>query len=121
MTATLPCFHVETEVEDRMALVSLFGELDRRVEYECEHRLYRVEVCVRHVVIDLRGLTFIDRFGLHALLRAHKRSRQGDWKLTLVRGPPAVDQAFTPAFNEQLFDWVDAADTVFPPRAQSAL
>jgi anti-anti-sigma factor len=117
MAITLPRFRVETEVEDRVALVSLFGELDLRVADECEERLYGVEMRVRHVVVDLRGLTSIDKIGLHTLVRAHMRSRLGDWKLTLVRGPPGVDEAFAPPFIEELFDWIDGAEAVFPPRA----
>jgi anti-anti-sigma factor len=109
-------FRVETEVGARVALVSLFGELDVRVADYCKDRLVDVEVSGCHVVIDLRGLTSIDRLGLRTLLRAHMRSRLAGWKLTLVRGPPSVDEAFTPPFIEKLFDWVDDGAAVFPPR-----
>jgi anti-anti-sigma factor len=120
LAITLPRFRVETEVEGRVALVSLFGELDVRVADYCEARLSAVEVRLRHVVADLRGLTSIDRFGLHTLVRAHMCSRLGGWKLTLVRGPPSVDEAFTPRFIEELFDWIDGAEAVFPPPPPSA-
>jgi hypothetical protein len=44
------------------------------------------------------------------------RSRQDEWKLTLVRGPPSVDAAFTARlFIEELFRWVERAEAVFPP------
>jgi anti-anti-sigma factor len=122
MATTLPRFRVETEVEGRVALVSLFGELDRRVADCCEERLSdvemhlrHVELRLRHIVVDLRGLTVIDKIGVHTLVRAHMRSRVGGWKLTLVHGPPSVDEAFTPRFIEELFDWIDSADAVFPP------
>lgn len=115
MASTLPRFRVETEVEDQVALVSLFGELDLRVADYCEERLSGVEMRARHVVVDLRGLTSIDRIGLHTLVRAHMRSRLGDWKLTLVHGPPSVDEAFTPTFIEELFHWIDGAEAIFPP------
>ncbi len=117
MAISLPRFRVETEVEDRVALVSLFGELDVRVADCCEEGLSDVEMRLRHVVVDLRGLTLIDRIGLHMLVRAQMRSWLGGWKLTLVHGPPGVDQAFTPRFIEELFDWIDGAETVFPPPA----
>ena len=71
MTTTLPRFRVETEVEQRAALVSLFGELDRRVADYCEARLSDVELHLRHieprlrlVIVDLRGLTVIDGSGV---------------------------------------------------------
>ena len=79
---TLTRFGVDTEVEQRAALVSLFGELDHRVADYCEARM---------------------------------RSRLGGWKLTLVHGLPSVDDVFVPRFIEELFDWIDSADSVFPP------
>ena len=122
MTSTLPRFRVETEVEQRAALVSLFGELDHRVADYCEARLSNVELQLRHiearlrhVIVDLRGLTVIDGSGVQTLVRAHMRSRMGGWTLTLVHGPPSVDDVFVPRFIEQLFDWIDSADSVFPP------
>lgn len=120
MAITLPRFRVEIEVEDRVALVSLFGELDVQVADSCEERLSEVEMRRRHVVVDLRGLTVIDRIGLHTLVRAHMRSRLGGWKLTVVRGPPSVDAVFTPRFIEELFDWIDGAEALFPPPAPPA-
>ncbi len=120
MAITLPRFRVEIEVEGRVALVSLFGELDARVADYCDQQLSGVEVPTRHVVVDLRGLTSIDRIGLHALVRAHMRSRLGGWKLTLVHGPVSVDEAFTPPFIEELFHWVDGAEAFFPPCAPPA-
>jgi anti-anti-sigma factor len=119
--ASPSCFRVETEVADRTALVSLFGELDLLAAKACEREVYHVGLCVQHVVVDLRGLTFIDRDGLFALIRAHMRSKLLDWKLTVVRGPPTVDEAFKPAFMKRLFDWVDRADTMFPPLPEPAV
>jgi anti-anti-sigma factor len=124
MATTLPPFRVEAELEDHMALVSLFGELDQRVADYCEERLSDVELRLRHVelrrrhiIVDLRGLTLIDRVGVHTLVRAHMRSRTSGWKLTLVRGPPSVDEAITPRFIEELFDWIEGAEALFPPPA----
>jgi anti-anti-sigma regulatory factor len=111
-----PRFRVETEVIDRVALVSLFGDFGLRVAEYCEARLADVELLGGHVVVDLRGLTSIDRIGVHALVRAQMRSRQDDWKLTLVRGRASVDAAFTARFFiEELFHWVERAEAVFPP------
>ena len=50
----------------------------------------------------------------------HMRSRLGGWQLTLVRGPPPVDEAFTPPFIQKLFDWVESGHAVFPPPPQPA-
>jgi anti-anti-sigma factor len=114
--ASMPRFRVETEVIDRVALVSLFGDFGLRVADYCEERLADVEMRVGHLVVDLRGVTSIDRIGVHTLVRAQMRSRQDEWKLTLVRGPPNVDAAFTARlFIEELFHWVERAEAFFPP------
>jgi anti-anti-sigma factor len=121
MARIAPRFRVETEVDERVALVSLFGDFGLRVADYCEARLADVEMRVGHVVVDLRGLTSIDRIGVHTLVRAQMRSRQDDWKLTLVHGPPSVDEAFTPPFIEELFHWVAGAEAVFPPGHRARL
>jgi anti-anti-sigma factor len=115
MASIAPRFRVETEVADQVALVSLFGDFGLRVADYCEERLADVEMRVYHLVVDLRGLTSIDKIGVHMLVRAQMRSRQDDWKLTLVRGPPSVDESFTPPFIEELFHWVERAEAIFPP------
>jgi len=115
MASVAPRFRVETEVADRVALVSLFGDFGLRSAGFCEARLADVELSAGHVVVDLRGLTSIDKVGVHLLVRAQMRSRQEDWNLTLVRGPRTVDEAFTPPFIEALFHWIKRAETVFPP------
>jgi hypothetical protein len=42
--ASMPRFRVETEVIDRVALVSLFGDFGLRVADYCEERLADIEI-----------------------------------------------------------------------------
>ena len=67
--------------------VALRGELDLEHAYTFDEELKRVEgerpSCV---VLDLRGLSFLDSCGLARLLAARRRARREKRRLLLVRG-----------------------------------
>ncbi|MEA2299279.1 MAG: hypothetical protein QOF77_2215 [Solirubrobacteraceae bacterium] len=47
-----------------------------------------------HVVIDLRGLVFIDCAGVRLLVDLDERAAPGGWRLSLVQGPRVVRRLF---------------------------
>ena len=47
------------------------------------------------VVVDLRELTFMSSSGVHAIVDASVRARQGGGRVVVRRGPPNVDRMFT--------------------------
>jgi anti-sigma B factor antagonist len=49
---------------------------------------------VRHVVVDLREVDFLDSTGLGALVGSLKRLREQDGSLKLVAGPERIMQVF---------------------------
>lgn len=69
------------------------GELDMAtcplVEAEVDGLLERR---FRHVVIDLRQLTFIDSSGAHLLLNAGRRAQASGSRLSLMLAPGAVSR-----------------------------
>ena len=73
--------------------LALRGELDLEHAYTFDEELRRVEArrppCV---VLDLRGLTFLDSSGLARLLAARHRARREQRRLLLVRGSAAVQR-----------------------------
>jgi anti-sigma B factor antagonist len=73
--------------------VALRGELDLEHAYTFDEELRRLEAdkppCV---VLDLRGLTFLDSSGLARLLAARHRARRDKRRLLLVRGSTAVQR-----------------------------
>jgi anti-sigma B factor antagonist len=73
--------------------LALRGELDLEHAYTFDEELRRVEArrppCV---VLDLRGLTFLDSSGLARLLAARHRARREHRRLLLVRGSAAVQR-----------------------------
>jgi anti-sigma B factor antagonist len=76
------------------AWVHLAGELDIATAPQLEQTLRESEIQARLVVLDLRDLTFIDSCGVHAIVNASIRARQGGRRLALLRGPESVDRLF---------------------------
>jgi anti-sigma B factor antagonist len=47
-----------------------------------------------HLVVDLRGVEFMDSSGLRVLLRLDEAARRDGCDLALIAGPPAVQRVF---------------------------
>jgi anti-sigma B factor antagonist len=73
--------------------VALRGELDLEHAYTFDEELRRVEeLRPPCLVLDLRGLSFLDSSGLARLLAANRRARRERRRLLLVRGTAAVQR-----------------------------
>src|ERR1044072_5150967 len=71
---------------DRVVLL-LEGELDLENAAPLDERLLAAEGSdAKQIVLDLRGLRFIDSSGLRSILLATKRSRQDSNRLGVLRG-----------------------------------
>ena len=83
---------MEIERGDDVVRIALSGELDVSTAPTVDKQLVDFEAgnMPGRVVIDLRGLRFIDSTGLSLLLNADKRTRAAGRELTLVAadGPP---------------------------------
>jgi anti-sigma B factor antagonist len=83
-----------SEREGDVHTVCLNGELDLATAEPVERELERVEATdARAIVLDLSALTFMDSTGIRLLVRADARSRADSRRLTLLRGPGAVQRA----------------------------
>ena len=74
--------------------VHIAGELDMATAPQVEKALRQAERRARLVVLDLRGLTFMDCSGIHVIVDASIGARSGGHRLMLVRGPSQVDRVF---------------------------
>lgn len=92
-TQRRPRFGIDVARTPRAAIVTLTGELDVVCADTFKRRLADVtEDEPRHVVIDLRSLTFIDSTGLAMLLRVNETSHDQGFALWIVSGaedPPS--------------------------------
>jgi anti-sigma B factor antagonist len=87
--------------------VALRGELDLEHAYTFDEEMRRVEntrpPCV---VLDLRGLAFLDSSGLARLLAVNRRARRERRRLLLVRGTPPVQRLLAITAVGQHFETV---------------
>jgi anti-sigma B factor antagonist len=115
----MPNFRVEVEERGDEGVVRLFGELDYLVPAdELDPVLRRLQDRERRrVLIDLRGLTFIDSTGLRQLIAAHKRGLEGNIPVRLIAGPDPVRRVFELTRLDQILEFVEPGDAAARPAA----
>lgn len=88
-------FKVETAEGDNAMHVSLSGDLDLSTAKQAEQAIEDAERAGRDmVVVDLRGLSFMDSTGLRVIVSADKRAGRSNRRLVIVQGPAAVRRVF---------------------------
>lgn len=86
---------IESEEQGEGARVALFGRLAASEVQDVEAELLNVEGRgLKHVVLDLRGLTSIDEAGVRTVIAADARSRQDGFNFAVVRAPSQVQRVF---------------------------
>lgn len=100
-------FHVSRTERDGLTLLALEGELDLSASPLLAEALDEVAGDDRHVVVDLRGLTFMDSTGLATILRYHQRAKDGRFDLVVVRGPEAIDRVFRVTQTDTLLELLE--------------
>lgn len=84
-------FGVETHTAEYGSVLNLRGELDLASSPTLEEHLTRaIDSSTELVIVDLRGLDFMDSTGLNTLVKGHQRAQQAGKRLGLVRGGPQV-------------------------------
>jgi anti-sigma B factor antagonist len=86
-------FRVETQTRGRLTTLTVAGELDLVSSPVLERELekaYRLDADV--ILLDLRGLAFMDSTGLHLLVRAQQRAGEAGRRLALTRGSEQVQR-----------------------------
>jgi len=109
---------VEARSNRRTVLVALRGELDLVTVSKVAEVLDGLDPRadgVRHVVLDLRGLTFMDLTGLHELIRQNEFARSNRHNLAVVRGTDAIQRVLELTGVEDMLVIVDDPDDLVPP------
>ena len=109
---------IEIRQHRRTALVDLRGELDiltaSRITRAIEGLRPEADG-VRHIVLDLRGLTFMDCTGLREILKQNDFARSNHHNVAFVRGKEAVHRVLTLTNTEELLVLVDDPGDLAPP------
>jgi len=99
---------IDTQARPGMAVVAVTGELDIAETPNLGGVLASIEGDKPPVlVLDLRGLTFIDSSGLRLVLETDMRARREARRLVIVRGPEAVHRVFLIALLDRRLEFVD--------------
>ena len=109
---------VETRRNRRTALVALRGELDLLTVSKVAEVLDGLEPRtdgLRHVVLDLRDLSFMDVLGLKELIRQNEFARSNRHNLAVVRGTAAIQRVLELTGVEDMLVLVDDPDDLVPP------
>jgi anti-anti-sigma factor len=109
---------IEARTHRRTALVALRGELDMLTVSkvaEVIDRLAPQADGVRHLVLDLRGLTFMDSTGLRELVRQNEFARSNRHNLAVVRGTDAIERLLDVTGVKDHLVLVDDPDDLVPP------
>jgi anti-anti-sigma factor len=86
-------FAIRLEDSGDQLRIALEGELDIATTPTADAEVRRAEESgARLIVLDLRGLTFMDSTGLRLLVSADARARDGEHRLAIVRGPAEVQR-----------------------------
>ena len=109
-------FTVHSARDDARYIVSPVGELDMASAWQLERELRRVEASdAEEIVIDLRGVAFIDSTGMQPVLHANARSEMHSKRLKILRGPDQVQRCFEISGLVSRLPFVDRATPT--PRA----
>lgn len=92
-----PGLSLKTRLSDGdTSVIVAHGELDFATRDDLVELMRSIEdIGTNGVVLDLRGVTFIDSAGLHVLINAHKRALAGGWSFQILCGPGPVWRALT--------------------------
>ena len=90
---TRSTFRVDALDSGSMSIIALHGELDVSVQQTLMAEIDRV-LAKRPVVlaIDLRGLTFMDSSGVHALISTGLRCQEQGQRFFVIRGGGHIDR-----------------------------
>lgn len=88
-------FNVETGEVGQAVHVRLSGDLDLSTAKRAEQAIEEAEKAgAQMVVIDLRGLSFMDSTGLRVVVSADKRASRSNRRVVIIQGPHAVRRVF---------------------------
>jgi anti-sigma B factor antagonist len=111
-------FHVKLQTHRRTALIELLGELDIATVAKVGQAFDTLNLDVdgfRHVVLDLRGVTFMDCRGVHELERQRDHADRNRHNLAVVRGHGSVSRVMALTRVDESLVLVESPEDLSPP------
>ena len=102
-------FRCDVSREGATATVRALGALDLATVPVLDHQLAALrDAGFRRLILDLRGLEFIDSTGLRCILEYDAEARQDGFSIGLIQGPPAVHRIFVLTGTTGHLPFIDA-------------
>lgn len=116
----MTAFELERTDEGGQPRLALFGELDIAAAPRVDQAMDELErEHPDRIVVDLRGLTFLDSTGLRSLLTADARAREDSRRLTLIQGPDVIRRVFSITGLDGRLDIVEDEAALAPGSAET--
>ena len=97
--------------EETRTIVYLAGELDMASAPSLTESFKSLQHDdTAEIIVDLRGLTFLDSMGLAALWEVHMVGNENHMPMSFVRGVPSVHKVFEITGIAERVDWTDPPD-----------
>ena len=107
---------VATELRGRAAIVRLEGTLDLHFAERLDRELVRlIDDRVSDIIVDLRGVEFLDSIGLRSLVTAHQTAWRARVPMWFVRGGARVTRILRITGLDAVLPLIDR----LPPRLES--
>ena len=102
-------FRCDVSREGATATVQALGALDLATVPVLDNQLAALrDAGFRRLILDLRGLNFIDSTGLRCILKYDAEARQDGFSIGLIQGPPAVQRIFVLTGTPGHLPFIDA-------------
>jgi anti-sigma B factor antagonist len=106
----MPLLELRVDTDGDVVRLALQGELDISSASRVEREIALLEdTAPRVLVLDLRGLDFMDSTGLRIVVSANARAEASGRRFVVVRGPEPVHRIFRITRLEERLDMVDDA------------
>jgi anti-sigma B factor antagonist len=107
-------FEIIVAEHENYVHVRMEGEFDLAAVEAVETTLLPLEARFSTVILDLRGVSFLDSTGMRAIVSADARSRKGRFELKIVRGPEPVQKLLYLAGLDKILPLIDAEELPAP-------
>ena len=99
-------FGFTVETRPGKTIVRLCGDLDMASVAQCEERFRAIQLDAEALIVDLRGLTFLDSMGLSVLLGAHCGAQDQGGSVALIQGNRTIHRVFQITDTHTRVNWV---------------
>lgn len=101
---------IEVETEGNLALFSCEGEFNLAAGAEINGRIDELGHELRVLILDLRGITFIDSSGIGQLVAIYKKCSIDDRSFALSGLTPSIAQILSITKLDKVFSIFESAD-----------